>query len=206
MKTTSKIVLAALGVLGVSAASVAGWTHSMPKSTNEKPSDPDYAELAGTFCNPFGKVQTGCYWYWMAGNVTCEGVRKDLEAMKRAGIDRAYIGDIGECGNKPGPVKTFSPEWEKALATAFETASRLGIEIGLFNSPGWSQSGGPWVKPEMAMRRLVASVTVVDGPASTHRRGICATCALLHTRHQSTCALLHTRHQSGSRIDWRRRT
>ena len=166
MKTTSKIVLAALGVLGVSAASVAGWTHSMPKSTNEKPSDPDYAELAGTFCNPFGKVQTGCYWYWMAGNVTCEGVRKDLEAMKRAGIDRAYIGDIGECGNKPGPVKTFSPEWEKALATAFETASRLGIEIGLFNSPGWSQSGGPWVKPEMAMRRLVASVTVVDGPAS----------------------------------------
>ncbi|MEI3445134.1 MAG: glycosyl hydrolase [Bacteroides thetaiotaomicron] len=24
----------------------------------------------------------------------------------------------------------------------------LIIEIGIFNSPGWSQSGGPWVKPE----------------------------------------------------------
>ena len=166
MKTTSKIVLAALGVLGVSAASVAGWTQPMPKSTNETPTNPDYAELAGTFCNPFGKVRTGCYWYWMAGNVSCEGVRKDLEAMKRAGIDRAYIGDIGGGGNKPGPVKTFSPEWEKALATAFETASRLDIEIGIFNSPGWSQSGGPWVKPEMAMRRVVASMTTVDGPTS----------------------------------------
>ena len=165
MKTTNKMMLAALGVLGVSAASVAGWTHPMPKSTNETPTNPDYAELAGTFCNPFGKVRTGCYWYWMAGNVSCEGVRKDLEAMKRAGIDRAYIGDIGGGGNKPGPVKTFSPEWEKALATAFETASRLDIEIGLFNSPGWSQSGGPWVKPEMAMRRVVTSVTVIDGPA-----------------------------------------
>ena len=140
------------------------FSHEMPKSTNEKPSNPAYTEMAADFRNPFGKVQTGCYWYWMAGNVSSEGVRKDLEALKRAGIERAYIGDIGGGGVPPGPVKTFSPEWEKALATAFETASRLGMEIGIFNSPGWSQSGGPWVKPEMAMRRLVASSIVVDGP------------------------------------------
>ena len=159
----------AVGMAMLCSAAVAAqgqFTHKMPESTGEKPTNPAYAEMARDFADPFGKVRTGCYWYWMAGNVSCEGVRKDLEAMKRAGIDRAYIGDIGGGGNKPGPVKTFSPEWEKALATAFETASRLDIEIGLFNSPGWSQSGGPWVKPEMAMRRLVASVTVVDGPAS----------------------------------------
>jgi len=138
----------------------------MPDATNEKPTNPSREEMVRDFTNPFGKVRTGVYWYWMAGNVTSEGVRKDLEAMKRAGIDRAYIGDIGGGGNKPGPVKTFSPEWEKALATAFETASRIDIEIGIFNSPGWSQSGGPWVKPEAAMRRLVASVTTVDGPTS----------------------------------------
>jgi len=158
----------AVGMAVLCSAAVAAqgqFTHKMPESTGEKPTNPAYAEMARDFADPFGKVRTGCYWYWMAGNVSCEGVRKDLEAMKRAGIDRAYIGDIGGGGNKPGPVKTFSPEWEKALATAFETASRLDIEIGLFNSPGWSQSGGPWVKPEMAMRRLVASVTVVDGPA-----------------------------------------
>ena len=161
-KLSMALVLGAV----VAVAQARSFTHQMPESTGEKPTNPAYAEMARDFTDPFGKVRTGCYWYWMAGNVSCEGVRKDLEAMKRAGIDRAYIGDIGECGNKPGPVKTFSPEWEKALATAFETASRLDIEIGLFNSPGWSQSGGPWVKPEMAMRRLVASVTVVDGPAS----------------------------------------
>ena len=163
----SKIMFVALGALGAPAALVAGWTHAMPKATNETPTNPGYEEMAEDFRNPFGKVQTGVYWYWMAGNVSSEGVRKDLEAMKRAGIDRAYIGDIGGGGNKPGPVKTFSPEWENALATAFETASRLGIEIGIFNSPGWSQSGGPWVKPEMAMRRVVSSSVVVEGPTES---------------------------------------
>ena len=160
-----KLGMALLCGAAAAAAQARSFTHQMPESTGEKPTNPAYAEMARDFTDPFGKVRTGCYWYWMAGNVSCEGVRKDLEAMKRAGIDRAYIGDIGGGGNKPGPVKTFSPEWEKALATAFETASRLDIEIGIFNSPGWSQSGGPWVKPEAAMRRLVASVTVVDGPA-----------------------------------------
>ena len=167
---TSRVLCAAAlaAAAGACAAEMATgrFSHDMPESTGEVPLNPAYAEMASTFRDPFGKVQTGCYWYWMAGNVSCDGVRKDLMAMKRAGIDRAYIGDIGGGGNKNGPVKTFSPEWEKALGAAFETASELGIEIGLFNSPGWSQSGGPWVKPEQAMRRLVASTAVVDGPAA----------------------------------------
>ncbi|NJR42819.1 MAG: glycoside hydrolase family 2, partial [Akkermansiaceae bacterium] len=33
-----------------------------------------------------------------------------------------------------------------------------------FNCPGWSQSGGPWVKPEQAMRRLATSEIRVTGP------------------------------------------
>ena len=151
--------------VSAAAQTAPGFSHEMPKGTNERPLDTPYEEMAATFRDPFGKVQTGCYWYWMAGNVSCDGVRKDLEAMKKAGIDRPYIGDIGGGGTEQGPVKTFSPEWNEVLQTAFSTASRLGIEIGLFNSPGWSQSGGPWVKPEMAMRRVVSSSVVVDGPA-----------------------------------------
>jgi hypothetical protein len=137
----------------------------MPKTTNEEPTNPSYEEMLATFKNPFGKVKTGTYWYWISGNISCEGVKKDLIAMKRAGIDRAFIGDIS-ADNKQGPVKTFSPEWEKVLNTAFKTASEIGVEIGLFNSPGWSQSGGPWVKPEEAMRRFVSSSVVVDGPCN----------------------------------------
>ena len=165
---SSKIPMLMTGVMltGACVAELATgrFAHDMPRATNLQPTAPAYAEMAQVFGNPFGKVQTACYWYWINGNISCEGVRKDLEAMKRAGIDRAYIGDIGGQNGPYGKVKTFSPEWEKALATAFETASELGIEIGLFNSPGWSQSGGPWVKPEQAMRRLVASSLVVKGP------------------------------------------
>src|SRR5690606_18208196 len=42
-------------------------------------------------------------------------------------------------------------------------AGELGIEIGLFNSPGWSQSGGPWVKPQQAMRYLASTETQITG-------------------------------------------
>ena len=46
----------------------------------------------------------------------------------------------------------------------FKTAGDLGIEIGIFNSPGWSQSGGPWVKPAEAMRYLTSSELLISGP------------------------------------------
>lgn len=152
---------------GVCAALAPGhFSHEMPEATNQSPTNPDYAEMAAAFRNPFGKVQTGVYWYWLSGNISCEGIRKDLEAMKRAGIDRAYIGDVGAGGNPPGSVRTFDENWWKALGTAFEAASELGIELGLFNSPGWSQSGGPWITHDKAMRRLVSSRTDVFADAA----------------------------------------
>jgi hypothetical protein len=36
--------------------------------------------------------------------------------------------------------------------------------MALFSSPGWSETGGPWVKPEQAMKKLVWSETIVEGP------------------------------------------
>ena len=49
------------------------------------------------------------------------------------------------------------------IACSPKTATELGIEIGIFNSPGWSQSGGPWVKPEQAMRYLASVKAEVSG-------------------------------------------
>jgi hypothetical protein len=159
----------ACAVLSALAAGAAvaggGFTHEMPRATNEKPLVSSADEMAAVFANPFGKVETGCYWYWMAGNISHDGVKKDLEAMKRVGIERPYIGDIGGNGSSPGPVKTLTPAWHDVVQTAIATASRLEMSLGMFNSPGWSQSGGPWVKPEEAMRRFVSSSVVVQGPA-----------------------------------------
>ena len=104
------------------------------------------------------------YWYWISDNVSEEGVVKDLEAMKRAGITRVYVGQIGQDDVPYGKVRLFSEEWWQIMHTMFKKAGELGIEIGLFNSPGWSQSGGPWVKPNESMRYLGTSCLHVEGP------------------------------------------
>ena len=109
-------------------------------------------------------VRTSIYWYWLSDNISKEGVVKDLEAMKKVGINRAFIGNIGLDGIPYGKVKLFSDEWWDILHTTLKTAARLNIQIGIFNGPGWSQSGGPWIKPEQSMRYLTSSEVMVKGP------------------------------------------
>jgi hypothetical protein len=97
-------------------------------------------------------------------------VVKDLEAMKKVGINRAFIGNIGLDDGPYGKIKMFSDEWWDILHTTLKTATRLNIQIGIFNGPGWSQSGGPWIKPEQSMRYLTSSRVKVQGPSSFHQK------------------------------------
>ncbi len=122
------------------------------------------------FETPPDSIQTSVYWYWLSNNVTKEGVIKDLQSMKKAGINRAFIGNIGLNDVPYGKVPMLSEEWWDVLHTALKTASDLDIEIGIFNSPGWSQSGGPWVKASQAMRYLNSSELRVQGPMKLHRQ------------------------------------
>ncbi|MDR3268252.1 MAG: hypothetical protein LBT83_04205, partial [Tannerella sp.] len=115
--------------------------------------------LESGFTSPPETVRTGCYWYWTDDNITEEGIVADLHAMKKAGITRAFIGLIGVKN-----IGFMSEQWWKLVHVALKTATELDIEIGMFNCPGWSQSGGPWVKPTQAMRYLAASQTHVSGP------------------------------------------
>ncbi len=120
------------------------------------------------FVTPPSSVQTGTYWYWIEGNISKEGVEKDLEAMKAAGINRAFVANIGGAGtgdpNSQYKVEFMSDEWWNITRAALKKATELGIDIGMFNSPGWSQSGGPWIKAGQTMRYLNSSRTVVKGP------------------------------------------
>ena len=124
-----------------------------------------FESLAEGFASPPDSIQTSVYWYWISNNISKEGVVKDLEAMKKAGINRAFIGNIGLENVPYGEVEMLSEEWWEIIHLALKTATQLDIEIGIFNSPGWSQSGGPWVEAENAMRYLTASETTrVKGP------------------------------------------
>ncbi|MDO9257073.1 MAG: glycosyl hydrolase [Bacteroidales bacterium] len=119
--------------------------------------------LAINFKNPPTGTKPWVYWYWISDHISKEGITKDLEAMAKVGIGEALIGNIDEIKQK-GNVKALTEEWFQMVEFAIREGKRLGVNIGLFNSPGWSQSGGPWNKPENAMRYLTMSEVRVKGP------------------------------------------
>lgn len=114
--------------------------------------------LSATFEKPPEEAKPWCFWYWLSGDITKEGITKDLENMVDVGISRAMIGNVSvgtKTENGKGtPVKILSPEWRELKMYALREAKRVGVDIYFFNCPGWSQSGGPWIKPEQSMRRV----------------------------------------------------
>lgn len=153
MKDMRKTIVAAMAAAAVMAVAPAAASAART----------DAAGMEKIFTDIPDSVKTAVYWYWISDNISKEGVVKDLHAMKEAGINRAFLGSMGIDGVPYGKVKFMSPEWWEITETALETAGELGIEIGIFNSPGWSQSGGPWVKPEEAMRYLRSSTAEIKG-------------------------------------------
>jgi hypothetical protein len=90
-------------------------------------SSSDDSVLYEEFVSPPESVQTAVYWYWISGNISKEGVVKDLHAMKEAGINRAFIGNIGLDSVPYGDVKMLSDEWWEILHLALKTATKLEI-------------------------------------------------------------------------------
>ena len=125
--------------------------------------------LAEAFRNPGEETKPWCYWYWLDGNATKEGIAKDLEAMEKVGIKLAIIGNISMKNNESGPVRMFSPEWYDLTLHAFREANRVSVDLMMFNGPGWSQSGGPWIKPEQSMRRVAWSEYPTQGGAFSQK-------------------------------------
>lgn len=124
-----------------------------------------YEQLRNGFTSLPDSIQTTVYWHWLAGNISKESVIGDLESMKAAGINRAFIANIGLQPHEvpTGDVRFLSDEWWEILHAALKKATELDIEIGIFNSAGWSQAGGAWVKPEQSMRRLASVRACLSG-------------------------------------------
>ena len=150
--------------------------------------------LESQFQNPPEETKPYCYWYWLKSDITRDGITKDLEAMSKAGIRLAMIGNVGEGNHPAGPVKMFSPEWKTLTKHALAEAGRLGIEIYMFNCPGWSQSGGPWIKPEQSMRRVLwNSVQAAGGPFSAKVRNAQQDIAVLAVPKKKSVTILGVR-------------
>ena len=121
--------------------------------------------LEAEFRNPPGSAAPRVWWHWMSGNITKDGIKADLEWMKRTGIGGFQNFDAGL--NTPQIVEKrlvfMTPEWKDAFRYATTLADELGLEMAIAGSPGWSESGGPWVTPAQAMKKYVWSETRVEG-------------------------------------------
>jgi hypothetical protein len=118
--------------------------------------------LEDGFRSPSVESRPLTWWHWINGNVSREGIRADLEDMKRAGLGGLQLVDVAMY-LPPGPVRYHSAEWYDDVEYAIETAHGLGLSFGVANSAGWSGSGGPWVTPAMAMQHVVWTETEVAG-------------------------------------------
>ena len=117
------------------------------------------------FADPAPKYRPYAWWHWQGSLFSQEGITRDLEAMKDAGIGGAVIFNIGEeTGNHPWPGQTYRSEayWD-AVSHTLDEAERLGMEIGIVGTPGYSSTGGPWIDLAKGMKKIVWSITDVDG-------------------------------------------
>ncbi|WP_253717913.1 glycosyl hydrolase [Sphingomonas sp. AP4-R1] len=106
----------------------------------------------------------------MNGNVTPEGIRKDMQWMKRVGIAGLQAFDAGQATpqvvTKRLPYMTDG--WKAAFKEAATLADRLDLELGIAASPGWSETGGPWVTAPDAMKKMAWSETRIAGGKRYH--------------------------------------
>lgn len=119
--------------------------------------------LRESFRNPPDTAKPWVFWFWMNGNISREGITKDLESMKRVGIGGVLWMEVSGPNWAPqGPIEAGSEDWHKAMQWAISEAARLEMAFALSVDFGYG-SGGPHITPDLSMQKLVWSETTVQG-------------------------------------------
>ena len=87
MKKTIPVIAALLSAIA-SMSVVMSCTDGTSRSSSQTtyPSDYTVRELRENFKEPPFHTRPLVWWHWMDGNITKDGIRKDIEWFKRAGI------------------------------------------------------------------------------------------------------------------------
>ncbi len=141
-----------------------------PKKKNTK-EQAVQSSLEQAFLHPNAAAKPWVFWYWMHGAVSKKGITADLEAMKSVGIAGAYLMPIKDTSAKIAFEPTsrqLSKAWWEKVRFAMSEAKRLNLQIGMHLSDGFALAGGPWIKPEASMQKMVWTKTMVKGGSSFH--------------------------------------
>jgi hypothetical protein len=119
-----------------------------------------------TFLNPSAQYLPKTWMHAMNGNISKPGLSEDFKAMNKAGVGGAIFFHVHR-RNVPyssrGPVRFGTDEFFEHLLHAAAEAEKNDIEFGIHNSDGWTSSGGPWITPELSMKRITWSEHAVSG-------------------------------------------
>ena len=100
-----------IAMLGVAAASVCG---------------AESVGLENEFVSPPASARPWCYWWWLNGAASKEGITRDFEQMQKQGIAGALLFDAGEAGAEaPRGAAFMSAEWRELYKHALREADRL---------------------------------------------------------------------------------
>lgn len=121
--------------------------------------------LFSKFQNPTNEAKPRVWWHWMNGNITKEGIQKDLDWMEKTGIGgfQNFDANLFTPVVVPQKLVFMTLEWKEAFKFATDLAGQKGLEMAIAGSPGWSVTGGPWVKPEDGMKKYVWSEFEFEG-------------------------------------------
>ncbi|MDC8833052.1 glycosyl hydrolase [Alteromonas gilva] len=108
------------------------------------------------FITPPQAAKPLVWWHWMNGNVTQSGIKKDLAWMDKVGIGGVQNFDAQLMTPKvvDDSLEYMTPQWKNTFEFALAEAKKHNFEFAIAASPGWSETGGPWVKPEQGMKKL----------------------------------------------------
>src|ERR1700759_3843085 len=110
------------------------------------------------FLHPPDAAKPWVFWYWLEGAVSRAGITADLEAMQQEGIGGAYLMPIKDTSVampfRP-MVRQLTPEWWEMVVYAMREAKRLHLQMAMHVCDGFALAGGPWIKPEQSMQKLV---------------------------------------------------
>ena len=132
---------------------------------SDSPNAVDNMQLEEGFINPPESARPRVWWHWMNGNVSWEGAKADMDWMKRVGIGGLQSFDAGMTTPQVVDVRLpyMSDGWKDVFAKTAAYADSVGLELGIAASPGWSETGGPWVTAPDAMKKMVWSATYIEG-------------------------------------------
>ncbi|MEO6150608.1 MAG: glycosyl hydrolase, partial [Mucilaginibacter sp.] len=119
-------------------------------------------DLVSGFITPPDTEKPWAFWMWLSGNISTVGITKDLEEMKRQGIGGVLIYHISGGGTIKNGIKFLTPEWQAMFKFALAEVKRLKMRASLNFCDGWC-SGGSWITPEYACKKLIYNEYYTEG-------------------------------------------